>query len=437
MIGSTGAKTGVLALILALLPTLLSAAVVRISWNANTESDLEGYRVFFGTSHGYYGNVINVGRRTTVDVSGLAAGTTYFFAVTAYDYSGNESAFSEERSVAIPASSAPEGSEPDSEGGVVDTVGDVVEWLEQVVRNLFGLDPDVPVYALGDFGLVDPEESPNPSGSVTFEQYTGQGASGYEELCALYPVRDVILERGFPFDLSSLYRDEAHLFYPLDGHCPEIDDYTVVPGYTGYFIYVVFGETGSVDHLLRLSVVEQIYVIRTCDPSAVEFIEDTSSGVAIELPVGATEAAGPIAIGWGGLDAFLADSVLTSPPCTYFFDILPYGLVLSEPALVSLPFEGSQATAEWYDNVDNTWVPIEDVLIEEGYLSFSAQALGRFRVTTIPEGGGAVSEDVPYEGRDTSCFMAVSSQGGIFPCLSVLLTGTLVYLAFVLRRFFP
>ena len=208
MNGSTGSKTGVLALILALLPTILCAAIVRISWNANTESDLEGYRVFYGTSHGSYSYVINVGRRTTIDVSGLAAGTTYSLAVTAFDFNGNESAFSTEQSVSIPSG----GSEPEGDGGLADDIGNVIEWLEQVVRNLFGLDPDVPVYALGDFGIVDPADTVNPSGSVPIDRYTGQGYSGYEALCELYPVRDVILELGFPFALSSLYPEEAHLY---------------------------------------------------------------------------------------------------------------------------------------------------------------------------------------------------------------------------------
>ncbi len=423
MNGSTGAKTGVLALILALLPTILSAAIVRISWNANTESDLEGYRVFYGTSHGSYANVINVGRRATIDVSGLAAGMTYYFAVTAYDFSGNESVFSEERSVGIPSQGSSEGSSPDDDGGITEDVGDVVEWLEQVVRNLFGLDPDVPVYALGDFGAVDPETSPNPSGSVAIERYTGQGASGYEALCALHPVRDVVLERGCSFDLSFLYPDEAHLFYPLDSRCPEIDDQTVVPGYAGSFIYVVFGETGSVDHLLRMSVVEEIYEIRAYDPLNTQLIDDIISDVAIELPVGATDGPSPIAIGWGGFEA-LPGAVLPSPdPYAYFFDILPYGLMLNEPALISMPFAGTRACAEWYDDVEGMWVPVEDVVIAEGFLSFSAQSLGRFKVTAILEDEGLVSEDEPYEGRDTSCFVGAAKEHGGSSILTVIVVG--------------
>lgn len=406
MIGSTGAKTGVLALILALLPTLLSAAVVRISWNANTESDLEGYRVFFGTSHGYYGNVINVGRRTTVDVSGLAAGTTYFFAVTAYDYSGNESAFSEERSVAIPASSAPEGSEPDSEGGVVDTVGDVVEWLEQVVRNLFGLDPDVPVYALGDFGAVDVTGMAVPTSTIISNTLSGHDEPFYTALCDVYPVKDAILETMFPLDLSVFYPDGDYLFYPLNEACPEINEAEIVAENPGMYLYVVFDETGKLDHLLRLSVVEEIYQLSSYNPSHNPtlgmIIEDAASGIAVDLPGHATEGITPVAIGWGGFEAFPGSALLAQDPSSSFFDILPYGLELRFPAVVSLPVSGDQATAEWYDDEKGCWVTMDDVQVAEGYMSFSAQALGRFKVTNLP---GAVTEDKPYDGRGGTCFI--------------------------------
>lgn len=411
MNGSTGAKTGVLALILALLPSILSAAVVRISWNANTESDLEGYRVFYGTSHGRYGNVINVGRRTTIDVSGLAAGMTYYFAVTAYDYSGNESGYSAEQSVTIPSGSASEGSGSGGGAALIDDIDDIVEWLEQVVRNIFGLDPEVPVYALGDFGTLDPETAVNPSGSVMSKELTGRSASEHAALCDLYPVRDAILERGFAFDLSSIYPEGAYLFYPLDTCCPDIDDQIVVPGYAGSFFYVVFGETGAVDHLLHLSVAEEIYEIRSYVPRSALLIEDITSGLAIDLPAGATKGTKPIAIGWGGVEAFPAASVLASGIYDYYFDIMPYGLELESPAIVSMPFTGERAGAEWYDPLRGEWVPISDVLVEEGYLSFSAQTLGRFRVTALQDDAGSVTQDAPYEGSDRSCFVSSSRNG--------------------------
>jgi hypothetical protein len=59
-----------------------------------------GYRVYWGTASGSYGQArgagLNAGNSATYTVTGLTVGRTYFFAVTAYDAAGNESAFSGE-----------------------------------------------------------------------------------------------------------------------------------------------------------------------------------------------------------------------------------------------------------------------------------------------------------------------------------------------------
>ncbi len=71
------------------------AADAMLSWSANTESDLAGYRVHYGTTSGSYPTVIDVGRVTTYTVTGLGAGT-YYFVLTAYNTAGGESGFSNE-----------------------------------------------------------------------------------------------------------------------------------------------------------------------------------------------------------------------------------------------------------------------------------------------------------------------------------------------------
>ena len=59
-------------------------------------TDLSGYRIYYGTSPGVYGTVIDVGNLITSTVTNLAGGSLYYFVVTAYDLSGNESQFSYE-----------------------------------------------------------------------------------------------------------------------------------------------------------------------------------------------------------------------------------------------------------------------------------------------------------------------------------------------------
>ena len=73
-----------------------SAADVTLTWDANTESDLVGYKLFYGTSSGNYAVTVDVGHTSTFTITDLEGGMTYYFAATAYDTSYNESAFSEE-----------------------------------------------------------------------------------------------------------------------------------------------------------------------------------------------------------------------------------------------------------------------------------------------------------------------------------------------------
>jgi hypothetical protein len=72
------------------------AAQVTLSWDANSEPDLAGYRVHYGTASRTYGNTLDVGMKTNFAVTGLQEGVTYYFAATAYDIYGNSSDYSQE-----------------------------------------------------------------------------------------------------------------------------------------------------------------------------------------------------------------------------------------------------------------------------------------------------------------------------------------------------
>ena len=58
--------------------------------------DLGGYRIYYGTSSGFYETALDVGDVITSTVTNLTEGSVYYFVVTAYDLSGNESDFSNE-----------------------------------------------------------------------------------------------------------------------------------------------------------------------------------------------------------------------------------------------------------------------------------------------------------------------------------------------------
>lgn len=96
---------------IALFLSLIGA--ITLAWDANTEPDLAGYKIYFGFESRNYPNVVDmkdVDRTTScpepydpfkagcceVTLTGFEKGKTYYFAATAYDQESNESAFSEE-----------------------------------------------------------------------------------------------------------------------------------------------------------------------------------------------------------------------------------------------------------------------------------------------------------------------------------------------------
>ncbi|MFZ5516339.1 MAG: FlgD immunoglobulin-like domain containing protein [Candidatus Zhuqueibacterota bacterium] len=83
------------------LARITHAGELTVSWNANTESDLKGYKIYYGTASQNYNTVVDVGNVVNYSLNGLAEGQVYFFAVTAYDTAHNESGFSEEVSAQV------------------------------------------------------------------------------------------------------------------------------------------------------------------------------------------------------------------------------------------------------------------------------------------------------------------------------------------------
>lgn len=72
-----------------------------ITWEPNTEPDLAGYFVYYGTKDRPHGNRIDVGRQTQYFIQTLKPGETYYVSVTAVDTAHNESVFIEQIAVTI------------------------------------------------------------------------------------------------------------------------------------------------------------------------------------------------------------------------------------------------------------------------------------------------------------------------------------------------
>jgi len=69
---------------------------IKLTWDANKEPDIAGYKVYYGTTPGKYGTGIDVGNVTEYTLEGLVNGRRYYVAIKAYTRSGIESAFSQE-----------------------------------------------------------------------------------------------------------------------------------------------------------------------------------------------------------------------------------------------------------------------------------------------------------------------------------------------------
>jgi len=79
-----------------------ASATVNVSWNSVSDTNVVGYKLYYGTVSQQYTNTIVAGNVTNTYISGITPGITYYFAVTSYDATGWESAYSTEISYTLP-----------------------------------------------------------------------------------------------------------------------------------------------------------------------------------------------------------------------------------------------------------------------------------------------------------------------------------------------
>jgi VCBS repeat protein/fibronectin type III domain protein len=93
------------AIIIVMLATGATAAAqtsVTLAWDPNTETNIAGYAIYYGTSAGNWPTAVNVGNVTQTTVSGLTRGQTYYFIARAYNTDGAYSGPSVEVTAQIP-----------------------------------------------------------------------------------------------------------------------------------------------------------------------------------------------------------------------------------------------------------------------------------------------------------------------------------------------
>jgi len=100
-------KKAIITCFLIILPAFVMAGSADISWiapnqredmSALLESDIAGFKIYYGLSSGNYTNSVTINDGSTVShqINGLNENEMYFFVVTTIDTDGRESIFSSE-----------------------------------------------------------------------------------------------------------------------------------------------------------------------------------------------------------------------------------------------------------------------------------------------------------------------------------------------------
>lgn len=86
----------ILSSLIVLFSSLCYASGVGLAWDANTESDIGGYKIYYTMDSLSFDSaiVVDVGNVTTTQILNLDPRHSYSFAAKAYNTSGMESAFS-------------------------------------------------------------------------------------------------------------------------------------------------------------------------------------------------------------------------------------------------------------------------------------------------------------------------------------------------------
>lgn len=82
------------------------AANASLTWSPTTDPNVAGYVIYYGGSSVNYTNTVVLGLVTNAVITGLNTGSTYYFAATTYDATGDESPFSNEATYTVPTTTS-------------------------------------------------------------------------------------------------------------------------------------------------------------------------------------------------------------------------------------------------------------------------------------------------------------------------------------------
>lgn len=107
-----------LVLFLTITPAAMASSVSLV-WDPVSDPQLSGYKVLYGFSSRNYQHEVDVGDSTSLVVSALKPGTTYYFTAVAYSADGRQSDYSDE--IIYTTATAPIGRQSDNSDEVIKT----------------------------------------------------------------------------------------------------------------------------------------------------------------------------------------------------------------------------------------------------------------------------------------------------------------------------
>ena len=170
---------------------------VEILWFDNTESDLDGYRVYRNDEpDGYFTRIATLGRsRTSYVDTDVANGETYYYAVAAYDRAGNESDLSYDLVFDTPR---PEGRGLRITNSVTDGRDSGYDFSARRIVNVLDQDADIYYWHTDDDGpwLVATERSNDVFTDIQDAGYGSLDSVGWAPDGGWAPTGDVPLIEG-------------------------------------------------------------------------------------------------------------------------------------------------------------------------------------------------------------------------------------------------
>ena len=159
------------------------ADTIWLEWDRNSDTNVAGYRVYYGQSSRAYDSVIEASNETAVVLPVLASGKTYYFAVTAYSIDALESDFSEEVSYSQPRTNGPPIAVADAYETLLDTPLNV-SILDGVLDNDFDAEED-PLTATLVSATAHGTLTLNASGAFTYSPAAGfTGTDSFTYRCS-------------------------------------------------------------------------------------------------------------------------------------------------------------------------------------------------------------------------------------------------------------